>query len=194
MSVLPRIEALATGTDRLTMYREGIPQPARIDLTKVVGGISDRHVEIIRDDLSEVYYDAGATTSSTSSATRSRNLPDGDVTSTRGTTQVRRGNRRRRAALERPALGLRRGRRPTDPRRVSRRCCSAPKRLRPKRRWSCMPARPPGGDLRASQLDDARAFFMFRSKEELRTTTEIPCGRRNYCASDNGRRDRWIAG
>src|ERR1700733_11209299 len=59
MGVLPRIEALATGTDRLTMYREGVAQPVRIDLTKVVGGISDRHVEIMRDDLSEVYYDAG---------------------------------------------------------------------------------------------------------------------------------------
>src|SRR6202012_27137 len=34
-------------------------QPAHVDLTKVVGGISDRHVEIMRDDLSEVYYDAG---------------------------------------------------------------------------------------------------------------------------------------
>src|SRR5271170_4823326 len=59
MGVLPRIEALATGTDRLTMYREGVRRPARIDLTKVVGAASDRHVEIMRDDLSEAYYDAG---------------------------------------------------------------------------------------------------------------------------------------
>ena len=59
MGVLPTIEALATGTDALTMYREGARRPARVDLTKVVGGISDRHVEIMRDDLSEVYYDAG---------------------------------------------------------------------------------------------------------------------------------------
>ena len=59
MGVLPRIEALATGTDTLRLYREGRHRPARIDLTKIVGAASDRHVEIMRDDLSEVYYDAG---------------------------------------------------------------------------------------------------------------------------------------
>src|SRR6202008_2219314 len=52
MGVLPRIEALATGTDTATLYREGVRRPIRVDLTKVVGGISDRHVEIMRDDLS----------------------------------------------------------------------------------------------------------------------------------------------
>src|SRR6202041_2894294 len=59
MGVLPRIEALATGTDTLRLYREGRHSPARIDLTKIVGAASDRHVEIMRDDLSEVYYEAG---------------------------------------------------------------------------------------------------------------------------------------
>jgi 2-polyprenyl-6-methoxyphenol hydroxylase-like FAD-dependent oxidoreductase len=59
MGVLPRIEALATGTDLLTMYREEARRPARIDLTKIVAAGSDRHVEIMRDDLSEAYYDAG---------------------------------------------------------------------------------------------------------------------------------------
>ena len=59
MGVLPRIEALATGTDRMTMYREGRPRPTEVDLTKLVGIASDRHVEIMRDDLSEIYYDAG---------------------------------------------------------------------------------------------------------------------------------------
>jgi len=58
MGVLARIEALATGTARMTMYREGARRPAHIDLTKLVGAASDRHVEIMRDDLSEVYYDA----------------------------------------------------------------------------------------------------------------------------------------
>jgi 2-polyprenyl-6-methoxyphenol hydroxylase-like FAD-dependent oxidoreductase len=58
MGVLPRIEALATGTDTLTLYRKG-RRPARIDLTKIVGAASDQHVEIMRDDLSEVYYEAG---------------------------------------------------------------------------------------------------------------------------------------
>src|ERR1700744_5777344 len=59
MGVLPRIEALATGTDTLRLYREGGRRPARIDLTKIVGAASDRHFEIIGDDLSEAYYEAG---------------------------------------------------------------------------------------------------------------------------------------
>lgn len=58
MGVLPRIEELATGTDRLTMYREGRTKATRIDLTKIYAATSDRHVEIMRDDLSEIYYDA----------------------------------------------------------------------------------------------------------------------------------------
>jgi 2-polyprenyl-6-methoxyphenol hydroxylase-like FAD-dependent oxidoreductase len=59
MGVLPRIEERATGTDTLTMYRKGGRRPVRIDLTKIVAAASDRHVEIMRDDLSEIYYDAG---------------------------------------------------------------------------------------------------------------------------------------
>jgi len=58
MGVLPQIEALATGTTRLTMYRQGARRPAHVDITKVTGIASDRHVEIMRDDLSEVYYSA----------------------------------------------------------------------------------------------------------------------------------------
>jgi 2-polyprenyl-6-methoxyphenol hydroxylase-like FAD-dependent oxidoreductase len=59
MDVLPRIEALATGTDTMTIHREGQRRPIRVDLTKLTGAASDQHVEIMRDDLSEVYYDAG---------------------------------------------------------------------------------------------------------------------------------------
>jgi 2-polyprenyl-6-methoxyphenol hydroxylase-like FAD-dependent oxidoreductase len=59
MGVLPQIEALATGTDTGMIYREGTQRPVRIDITKAVGAASDRHVEIMRDDLSEAYYDAG---------------------------------------------------------------------------------------------------------------------------------------
>ncbi|HME77226.1 MAG TPA: FAD-dependent monooxygenase [Mycobacterium sp.] len=58
MGVLPRIEELATGTDALTLHRKG-RRAARIDLTKIVAAASDQHVEIMRDDLSEIYYDAG---------------------------------------------------------------------------------------------------------------------------------------
>ncbi|OBG58377.1 MULTISPECIES: FAD-dependent monooxygenase [unclassified Mycobacterium] len=59
MGVLPRIEALATGTNRMIMRREGRARPFEIDLTKIYAATSDRHVEIMRDDLSEIYYDAG---------------------------------------------------------------------------------------------------------------------------------------
>jgi 2-polyprenyl-6-methoxyphenol hydroxylase-like FAD-dependent oxidoreductase len=59
MGVLPRIEALATGTNTGRIYREGTPRPVRVDITKAVSAVSDRHVEIMRDDLSEAYYDAG---------------------------------------------------------------------------------------------------------------------------------------
>ncbi|MEV6872271.1 FAD-dependent monooxygenase [Amycolatopsis sp. NPDC051128] len=59
MGVLPRVEALATGTTRLTLHREGVRRPVRIDLAKIFRATSDRHVEVMRDDLSEIYYDAG---------------------------------------------------------------------------------------------------------------------------------------
>ncbi|ONI71083.1 FAD-dependent oxidoreductase [Actinosynnema sp. ALI-1.44] len=58
MGVLPRIERAATGTDRMTVHRPGVAGPARINLGKIYGATSDRHVEIMRDDLSEIYYDA----------------------------------------------------------------------------------------------------------------------------------------
>ncbi|MEE6175069.1 FAD-dependent monooxygenase [Mycobacterium sp. 050134] len=59
MGVLPDIEARATGNERLTMYREGHARPNDVDLTKIISAASDRHVEIMRDDLSEIYYAAG---------------------------------------------------------------------------------------------------------------------------------------
>ncbi|MGH3392399.1 MAG: FAD-dependent monooxygenase [Actinomadura sp.] len=58
MGVLTRIEEKATGTDRMTVFRPGVTRPVTVDLTKVFRAASDRHVEIMRDDLSEVYYDA----------------------------------------------------------------------------------------------------------------------------------------
>src|SRR6185312_15209488 len=59
MGVLSRIEALATGTETGRIYREGARRPVSVDITKGVGIASDRHVEIMRDDLSEAYYQAG---------------------------------------------------------------------------------------------------------------------------------------
>ncbi len=58
MGALPRIEELATGTNRLIVTRTGAAGPVEIDLTKVFSAASDRHVEIMRDDLSEIYHDA----------------------------------------------------------------------------------------------------------------------------------------
>jgi 2-polyprenyl-6-methoxyphenol hydroxylase-like FAD-dependent oxidoreductase len=58
MGVLSRIEELATGTHRLIVTRAGAARSVEIDLTKVFSAASDRHVEIMRDDLSEIYYDA----------------------------------------------------------------------------------------------------------------------------------------
>ena len=58
MGVLPRIEEHATGTTVLNVHRPWASKPARIDYLKLIGAVSDRHVEIMRDDLSEIYYDA----------------------------------------------------------------------------------------------------------------------------------------
>ncbi|MGW4164540.1 FAD-dependent monooxygenase [Streptomyces sp. NPDC004788] len=58
MGVLPRVEELATATNRMTVHREGSRRPVRADLSKIFGAASDRHVEIMRDDLSEIYYEA----------------------------------------------------------------------------------------------------------------------------------------
>jgi 2-polyprenyl-6-methoxyphenol hydroxylase-like FAD-dependent oxidoreductase len=58
MGVLPQIEARATGTTLMTINRPWSSRPARIDYLKLVAAMSDRHVEIMRDDLSQIYYDA----------------------------------------------------------------------------------------------------------------------------------------
>lgn len=58
MGVLDRIEAHATGTTLLTINRPPSARPAHIDYVKLIAAMSDRHVEIMRDDLSEIYYDA----------------------------------------------------------------------------------------------------------------------------------------
>ncbi|GAA1973119.1 FAD-dependent monooxygenase [Amycolatopsis minnesotensis] len=60
MGVLPRIEGLATGTTRMTVVREGTARPTTVNLGKIFAAASDRHVEIMRDDLSEIYYDAAS--------------------------------------------------------------------------------------------------------------------------------------
>ncbi|SDG68110.1 2-polyprenyl-6-methoxyphenol hydroxylase [Lentzea fradiae] len=58
MGVLERVEALATGTERLSFLRQGTRKPITGDATKLFAAASDRHVEVMRDDLSEIYHDA----------------------------------------------------------------------------------------------------------------------------------------
>ncbi|MFC4006410.1 FAD-dependent monooxygenase [Nonomuraea purpurea] len=58
MGVLEPVLARKTGTEHLSMYREGRNKPVELELRRVMTAMSDRHVEIMRDDLSEIFYDA----------------------------------------------------------------------------------------------------------------------------------------
>jgi 2-polyprenyl-6-methoxyphenol hydroxylase-like FAD-dependent oxidoreductase len=58
MGVLGRIEERATGTARMRLHPE-VGRPVAVDLAKIFGGVAERHVEVMRDDLSEIYYEAG---------------------------------------------------------------------------------------------------------------------------------------
>ncbi|GAA3102649.1 FAD-dependent monooxygenase [Nonomuraea salmonea] len=58
MGVLERVVAAKTGTERLTMHVEGGGRPVDVQVGRVMGAFSDRHVEIMRDDLGEIFYDA----------------------------------------------------------------------------------------------------------------------------------------
>src|SRR6476619_2106887 len=59
MGVLDRVAELATANTRMTIHRVPGGRPAHVDLTKLYAATSSRHAEIMRDDLSEIYYDAG---------------------------------------------------------------------------------------------------------------------------------------
>lgn len=59
MGLSERVRDKATGTERMVMYRAGAARPAHLDYHKVTAALSQQHVEIMRDDLSEIYYDAG---------------------------------------------------------------------------------------------------------------------------------------
>lgn len=58
MGVLPQIMALKTGTEEIIFHRPWARRPTHIDYHKMTGAVSDRHVEIMRDDLSQMYYEA----------------------------------------------------------------------------------------------------------------------------------------
>ncbi|GAA4943204.1 2-polyprenyl-6-methoxyphenol hydroxylase-like FAD-dependent oxidoreductase [Nonomuraea thailandensis] len=58
MGVLEQVLAAKTGTEHLTVRGERGGRPAVLEIGRVMGAVSDRHVEIMRDDLSEIFYDA----------------------------------------------------------------------------------------------------------------------------------------
>ena len=60
MGLLDQVLAHRTGTERITMLRTGARRPITVDAERLLGAISRRHVEIMRDDLSELLYDATA--------------------------------------------------------------------------------------------------------------------------------------
>ena len=170
MGVLPRIEALATGTDRLTLYRQGSDRPAHVDLTKVVAAASDHHVEIMRDDLSEAYYDAGRDDVEYIFGDSITAIsPDGDVTfehAPQRTFDIVVGADGLHSNVRRVVFGEDAGRTRFLGGYLA--VQSVPKALA---REGEMVVHLGGGRLAgiytAQPLDDARALFMFRSKEEL---------------------------
>lgn len=58
MGLGEQIRANKTGVERLTLLREGNTHSVRVELGRVFTAVSDRHLEIMRDDLSEIFYDA----------------------------------------------------------------------------------------------------------------------------------------
>lgn len=74
MGVLDRVEAHSAGTEVLSIHREGKP-PIDLPEMLIFSAVSERHVEIMRDDLSEILYGASAPAPSTSSAIRSPTWP-----------------------------------------------------------------------------------------------------------------------
>jgi 2-polyprenyl-6-methoxyphenol hydroxylase-like FAD-dependent oxidoreductase len=170
MGVLPQIEALATGTNEMTLYRSGVERPVQIDLTKVFGAASDRHVEIMRDDLSEAYYRAGYDEveylfgDSITSVS-----PDGDVTFEHATPRrfdVVIGADGLHSNVRRLIFGEDAGRTRFLGGYLA--VESVPKSLA---REGEMVVRMDAGRMAAiytaQPLDDARALFVFRSKQEL---------------------------
>jgi len=59
MGVLPLIMERSTGANRLVLQRRGARRAVGVDYQTIFTAMSNRHVEIMRDDLSQIYYDAG---------------------------------------------------------------------------------------------------------------------------------------
>jgi 2-polyprenyl-6-methoxyphenol hydroxylase-like FAD-dependent oxidoreductase len=57
MGILPQVLAARTRTDQVTIEHPGKP-PVQVDLSRLVAGISTRHVEIMRGELTSILYQA----------------------------------------------------------------------------------------------------------------------------------------
>jgi 2-polyprenyl-6-methoxyphenol hydroxylase-like FAD-dependent oxidoreductase len=57
MGILPKVLAARTQTERVTLERPG-RSPVEVDLSRLVAGISARHVEIMRGELTSILYEA----------------------------------------------------------------------------------------------------------------------------------------
>lgn len=167
MGVLPRIEARATGTTRMTINRAGA-KPARVDLTKLYRAASDRHVEIMRDDLSEIYYDAGRDDVEYLFADSITGIsPDGEVTFERATPRkfdVVVGADGLHSNVRQLVFGGEAGR--TRFLGAHLAVASIPKMLAPEGEMVCelTPGRL-AAVYSAQHLDDARLLFLFHSPE-----------------------------
>ncbi|SIL28708.1 FAD binding domain [Mycobacteroides abscessus subsp. abscessus] len=59
MGVLDHVEAHSAGTEVLSIHRAG-KRPIDLPEMLIFSAVSERHVEIMRDDLSEILYGASA--------------------------------------------------------------------------------------------------------------------------------------
>ncbi|WP_158166954.1 FAD-dependent monooxygenase [Mycolicibacterium smegmatis] len=198
MGVLPEIEAAATGTTRMRIYRPKTPRPAQIDYLKLMGTMSDRHVEIMRDDLSEIYFNAGRNDVEYLFGDRITAIsPDGDVTFEH--------NEPRRFDLVVGADGLHSGvRRLTFGENVSERflgghlsVVSVPKGLARQNEMTGYYAAGQAAMIyTADHLDDARAVFLFRRDRPLdvdhRDTERQKAQLRTTFAGMSAEVDRWL--
>ena len=86
MGLVEHVQERRTGTDRIVVRREGARRPVTVDVGRLMGAVSRRHVEIMRDDLGEILHAATADDveyvfgDSVASITQ-----DGEVTFERGT-------------------------------------------------------------------------------------------------------------
>jgi 2-polyprenyl-6-methoxyphenol hydroxylase-like FAD-dependent oxidoreductase len=57
MGILPKVRQARTRTETISFLRPGKP-PVDVDFTRLVAGISDRHIEIMRGELAAILHDA----------------------------------------------------------------------------------------------------------------------------------------